>query len=52
VFLGKRIVVLDSNTRGVKAIVENPGMGGTQYRNDPVFFERTTELRGILEGLE
>jgi len=52
VFLGRRIVVLDGNARGIKTIMDNPGMGAAQYRNDPVFFERTTELRGILEGLE
>jgi NitT/TauT family transport system ATP-binding protein len=52
VFLGRRIVVLDGTTRGIKTIIDNPGVGAAKYRNDPVFFERTTELRGILEGLE
>jgi len=52
VFLGQRIVVLDNGTHGIKTIMENPGMGSAHYRNDPVFFERTRQLRGILEGLE
>lgn len=52
VFLGRRIIVLGNNTRGISAVMDNPGMGSAEYRNDPVFFERTTQLRGILEGLE
>lgn len=52
VFLGRRIIILGNNTRGVSAVMDNPEMGSVEYRNMPLFFERTTRLRSILEGLE
>jgi len=52
VFLGRRIIVLDNNTYGISAAIENPDAGSIEYRDKPAFFERTRELRNILEGLE
>lgn len=52
IFLGRRIIVLGNSTCGISAIMDNPGMGNAEYRNDPVFFERTGQLRRILESLE
>ena len=52
VFLGRRIIVLGNTRRGIAAVMDNPDMGSPDYRNDPVFFQRTTRLRNILEKLE
>ncbi len=52
VFLGRRIIVLGNAQNGIAAVMDNPDMGNSDYRNDPVFFQRTTELRNILEKLE
>lgn len=52
VFLGKRIIVLDNSGSGINAVVENPGAGDAHYRTKPAFFELSTQLRNILEGLE
>lgn len=51
VFLGRRIMVLDSQGAGIKTVIENPEMGTPEYRNRPVFFEKCLELRTILEKL-
>ena len=48
-FLGRRIMVLDNNKKGVKTMIDNPGTGATEFRNRPEFFERCLELRTILE---
>ena len=52
IFLGKRILVLDNRASGVKTVLENPGVGDSQYRTKPSFFELSTRLRGILEELD
>ena len=49
VFLGRRIIVLDNGIPSIKTIIENPGMGDSDYRNQPAFFNLTKELRKILE---
>jgi NitT/TauT family transport system ATP-binding protein len=52
VFLGRRIVVLDTRTSSIKAILHNDEMGGDDYRRNPLFFDRTLELRKVLEEME
>jgi NitT/TauT family transport system ATP-binding protein len=48
IFMGKRIMVLD-NRAGITSILENPAAGDPDYRSKPEFFERSLELRRILE---
>jgi len=48
VFLGKRIVVMSPSPGRVGRVIENPGMGETDYRQDPAFHERCAEVREIL----
>jgi len=52
IFLGKRILVLDNRTPGIKTVLENPGVGDLHYRTKPSFFELSTKLRNILEELD
>jgi NitT/TauT family transport system ATP-binding protein len=52
IFLGRKILVLDSRTAGVKTIIDNPEVGDPQYRTKPGFFERSTSLRTVLEDME
>jgi len=33
-------------------IMENPGVGDLHYRTKPGFFELSTRLRNLLEGLD
>jgi NitT/TauT family transport system ATP-binding protein len=49
VFLGRRIMVLDSQGVGVRAIIDNPDMGMLEYRNRPAFFQQCLDLRKALE---
>lgn len=48
VFLGKRIVVMQSGT--IDRIIENEGMGASNYRKTSLFFEKCTEVRNALDG--
>lgn len=48
VFLGQRIVVMAPRPSRVVDIIENPGMGSTDYRLDPAFFERCGQVRAAL----
>ncbi len=52
VFLGRKIMVLDNQGAGIRAIIDNSNMGSLEYRNRPSFFEKCFELRRILEDLE
>ena len=49
VFLGRKILVLDGG-RGVRAMIDNEKAGDPAFRSTSAFFERTVELRSILEG--
>ncbi len=49
VFLGKKILVLDNGAQ-VRAVIENGEAGNPGYSSTPGFFDRTLQLRGILEG--
>lgn len=51
VFLGDEIMVLGGRPCGIRAIVPNPGAGGTGYRSDERFFAVCREVRRAVEGL-
>ncbi len=48
VFMGRRVLVLD-NKAGITAVLDNPAAGDPDYRSQAEFFERTLELRRVLE---
>jgi NitT/TauT family transport system ATP-binding protein len=50
IFMGRRILVLD-NRANIRTVIDNPEAGDIDYRSKPVFFERTLELRHILEDV-
>jgi NitT/TauT family transport system ATP-binding protein len=47
VFLGRKILVIED--RGIRTVLDNPGMGNAEYRNRPEFFELSRRLRSVLE---
>lgn len=50
VFLGQRILVLDLPPNRVARIVENLGAADPSYRQQPDFWHKTVELRGMLQS--
>ncbi len=52
VFLGKKIIVLTGGSPSIGALIDNPGMGDMDYRNQASFFELSLKLRRILEQVE
>ncbi len=48
VFLGRRVIVLSPRPGRVTAVVDNPRMGETGYRETAEFYERCAELRRLL----
>lgn len=52
VFLGRRILVLGRPPNVRPRVVENPGAGDPAYRGRPDFWERSAELRRLLEPVE
>jgi NitT/TauT family transport system ATP-binding protein len=51
VFLGRRILVLDDRREGIRAVIENPGVGDPDYRQTPPYFQRVLQLREVLKEL-
>ncbi len=49
--LGRRILVLSQPPNREPRIVENPGAGRSDYRHEPAFLDRCTELRQKLAAL-
>lgn len=49
VFLGRRILVLSPGPGGVVADIDNPGAGRNEYRREPEFYSRCTQVRDALE---
>ncbi len=50
IFMGRKILVLD-NRAGIRKVLDNPEAGDIKYRSRPEFFERSLELRHVLEDL-
>lgn len=50
VFLGRKILVLGKPPHCAPRIVENPGAGRVEYRDEPKFAEQTRKLRELLKG--
>lgn len=49
VLLGQRIVIMTARPGRVHTIIENPGVGAPEYRNDPHFHELTHAVRSLLD---
>lgn len=49
VFLGQRILVLSPGPGRVVAEIPNPGAGRNEYRREPEFYARCTQVRDALE---
>jgi len=45
VFLGQRIVVLSASPGGIRTVLDNPGMGTSDWRNSDAFYEQVIQLR-------
>jgi NitT/TauT family transport system ATP-binding protein len=52
VFLGRRIMVLETATGGIGTVLANAEAGGEGYRENPLSFQRETTLRRIMAGAE
>ncbi|PID43262.1 MAG: ABC transporter ATP-binding protein [Proteobacteria bacterium] len=50
VFIGRKIIILSERPSRVLATVDNPEAGKANYRRNPLFHERCTHLRKILQG--
>ena len=50
VLLGRRIVVMAPRPSRVVAIIDNPGMGSTAYRDKQEFLDCCTQVRAALAG--
>lgn len=48
VFLGRRIVLMTPRPGKIHTIIDNPGMGTREYRNQSQFYETCTKLRQLL----
>ena len=49
VFLGHKIIVLSKSPGQILQIVNNPGAGSREHRQQDIFFQRCKELRQILK---
>ena len=47
--LGRRILILDQELHGIRAMIDNPGAGEPEYQQDPRFFQCGREIRNILK---
>lgn len=50
VFLGQKIIVMQSNPGKIKAIVDNQHFGDHAYRNQTSFHQTCVEVRQLMEG--
>lgn len=51
VMLGRRIMILNEESGGIAAIIDNPGGGEAIYRQDPRFFQRCSDLSAALREI-
>jgi NitT/TauT family transport system ATP-binding protein len=49
VFLGRRIVIMDPETRGIGEIIDNPNAGAAGFRTAPDYFSKNMTLRHLIE---
>ena len=49
VFLGRRIVIMDTETKGIGEIIDNPNAGTTGFRTAPDYFSKNMTLRHLIE---
>lgn len=49
VYLGQEIIVLTPQPGEIHAVITNPGMGTREYRHNPLFYQKCSEIRSILE---
>jgi len=52
IFMGRRIVVLNEHISGIQTIIDNPGAGRHDYREQPEFFKQVLLLRRTLKETE
>jgi len=48
VFLGRRIIIMSQRPGRVAYIVDNPGMGSTDFRGEAAFYTKCQEVRAVL----
>jgi len=48
VFLGRTIIMMTPRPGRIRAIIDNPSMGSSQYRQTPEFYEKCAHLRQML----
>lgn len=49
-FLGRRIIVMGGKPGHIREVIDNEGMGSTQYRATPAYFELCKRLRSALQS--
>lgn len=50
VFLGQRVVVMAPSPGRVATVVDSPGAGQADWREDPLFFQTVTKVRALLRS--
>jgi NitT/TauT family transport system ATP-binding protein len=48
VYLGRRVFLMTPRPGRIAAVVDNPGMGSSAYRQSEAFYAKCAELRGLL----
>jgi len=48
VYLGRTVLVMSPRPGRIAAVVDNPGMGSSEYRQTEAFYARCAELRALL----
>ncbi|MGB9793390.1 MAG: ABC transporter ATP-binding protein [Thermacetogeniaceae bacterium] len=49
VYLGQEIIILTPQPGKIQALISNSGMGSKEYRHNPLFHQKCSEIRSILE---
>jgi len=51
VMLGRRIMIMNQENKGIAAVIDNPGSGEATYRQDPRFFQECLRLNAALREI-
>jgi NitT/TauT family transport system ATP-binding protein len=51
VMLGRRIMIMNEESRGIAAVIDNPGGGEATYRQDPRFIQGCMDLSAALREI-